>query len=122
MPLLLAAACAGSHPADANEPEEPMDWSGPPVRAVPGEPPVVEVQVPTGGYELRRDEDEGGAVRLTLTSPGEGELVTEALETLRVELRDAPAQRPLEIRIAQQQRGVHYFVPPPHELAAVLRR
>lgn len=137
--MIACALCAcGSDPAEPGE-ETPTDpgpgtYAGPPVRCelevMESQPPqyavVVVVTAPTGGFELASEgaqtEGELAVVALRLTSPGGAEVVTQALEHKRVRVPLQGQPRRIEVRIAEWQRGVEYFVPPEHRLAEVLER
>lgn len=87
---------------------------------------IVAVEVPTGGWELKLDRVwEQGAharVELTLVSPGDGVMVTQAFETKRVEAKLPAVCTKAEIVISQEKAGLAYFRKPDYELAETLTR
>ena len=134
---VLAAGCQKQQPAQSDTPPTagvPATKSSPPV--TPTAPrytgpavslqilqlesfPVqhvaaVEVETPTGGWTLKRDDVtiENDTVKLyyTLERPGEGEMVTQALVTLRDRyVNTEKALSHAEVHIHLAQRGVHTF-------------
>ena len=116
-------------PEPPNDPKPPIAFDAGTATATlagDGESVEVAVEVPTGGHELEVDDVvlAGGVatVRLKLTTPGEGELVTEAFQTHRVDVDLPAACGRCVVRIATWQRGVEYFVPPEAKVAAVVDR
>lgn len=114
----------------------PSAYAGPPVQAAftppqPGSPLRLGLQVPSGGYRLREDavlrQGDAVVVRLGLEAPGSDEVVTMGLVELTHEVPWATLAglgpfTTVRIEVAQSQRGVHYLVPPAHELARIVAR
>lgn len=87
---------------------------------------TVTVEANTGGFEYRLDRvvDQGATARIetTLVSPGDGEMVTQAFETKRLEV-DLPAKcTTVLVLVSQEKRGVAYFRKPDYLLAQTLTR
>jgi hypothetical protein len=84
----------------------------------------ITVQAPSGGHELQHDETKavatGVEVLLTLTRPGKDEMVMAALETKVLRVPLGPVQGRADVRVSTVERGVHYFVAPPYQLAATV--
>ena len=106
-----------------------IEWQGPTVHASVatgiGAPKIdVQITVPTGGYEfsIERVEAKGKdvVVEAKLVHPGDDEIVTQALVTLRHQATaPLPTGRVL-VRVAEWKRGVQYLVAPASQLAAVV--
>ncbi len=150
--LLVLAACGdgSSSPSIPTTPpiEDPGDqqplppapspsaYAGPPVQAAftppkAGSPLRLGLQVPSSGYRLREDavlrNGDAVVVRLGLEAPGSDEVVAMGLVDLTHEVPWATLEGPgpfttVRIEVAQSQRGVHYLVPPAHELARTVAR
>ena len=138
LPLVALLGCSGPK-ADSPKPSTetttmprpaplpPPAYQGPACSAAFGNDAIsVTVNAPSGGYALKLDRiaHEGplARVELTLTSPGEGELVTMAFESkLAIATLEKPCTKAL-VLISQERRGVQYFKKPDHELAATLSR
>jgi hypothetical protein len=134
----LAIACTADRPLDAEPSPKPgeapptvqqpeLDYRGPRVvAALVGGALDVAIHVNTGGHALAakatRREDGHTVVELGLTAPGDGEVVTQALEVVRVQVALPAQSGPIHVRVQQVQRGVHYLVEPGFQLAAVVAR
>lgn len=133
--LIVVAACAGetgAEPAPEPEPGAPaMDYDGPAIAAAfgvgSGAPLRVVAAAPTAGFALRVDGVQRAAdaveLRVTLESPGSDEVVAQVLtevacEVPQQELFGGGPVLPVRVAVAQVMRGAHYFVAPPHVLAA----
>ena len=86
----------------------------------------VSVQVKSGGYELDlRETGRSGDhtfVKIRLTAPGAGELVTEALETKALRVPLPKEAGPVHVQLQRLQRGAHYLTTPEFELAKIAPR
>ena len=87
---------------------------------------AVAVHVNSGGFDLHLDETRGEGERilvyLTLSSPGEDEIVTMALETKHATVALAEGRGPVHVYIKEKQRGQTYVQEPPYQLARIVTR
>lgn len=103
-----------------------LDYEGPKVSAKIQKALVsVGIHVPSGGYDLKLLSTSRKAdhirVEVLLTSPGEGEIVTQAEVDKTTEAK-LDGTGPVWIYVRQVQRGAHYLVTPTLALAAVVTR
>lgn len=127
----LLSCCTGAAVADP-KPQPgaaytPADYKGPELAAkCDGAELQVSVKVQTGGYGFELRETGRAAdhtfVKITLIAPGEGEVVTQALETkvLRVQMKKETG--PVQVLLQQIQRGANYIVDPEFVLAKIVPR
>ncbi|MFY9341132.1 MAG: helix-hairpin-helix domain-containing protein [Planctomycetota bacterium] len=96
-------------------------WVGPPLRASFENSGrlVIVLTAPTGGYAFKFDDTQSkdgvATVRCTMTTPGVGEVTTDALEDHTVEVTKFPeGATSVVVAVATAQRGAHYLVAPTH--------
>lgn len=122
--LVLAGACQNSgNTSDVSTDQRPVvdePYDGPDVtidvltQRMMDEPEqviVLEIVAPTGGHELTLDEavvdeqDKSASLYVTLTQPGEDEMVTQALQAHHLTYRDTAEFETVRVYVRQHRRG-----------------